>query len=151
MVAINKILLPERNGEGCGGETDICTDSRVHRRNAENRAPATRSHREAQPLVDNLYQGMTLDAVTGLYYERNRDYSPTLGRWLTRDPIGYQGGINLYGYVNSSPVGNVDAEGLRALPGVQKSVLDRKEDIGWAYENKRSWEDRRQGHQIHYR
>ncbi len=31
-----------------------------------------------------------------------------------RDPIGYQGGINLYGYVNSSPVGNVDAEGMAA-------------------------------------
>ncbi len=33
-----------------------------------------------QPLVNNLYQGMTLDAVTGLYYERYRDDSPTLGR-----------------------------------------------------------------------
>ena len=31
----------------------------------------------------------------------------------TRDPIGYQGGINLYGYVNSSPVGSVDAEGTK--------------------------------------
>jgi hypothetical protein len=28
-----------------------------------------------------------------------------------RDPVAYQGGINLYGYVNSSPVGSVDAEG----------------------------------------
>ncbi len=30
-----------------------------------------------------------------------------------RDPIGYRGGINLYGYGNSSPVGNVDAEGMQ--------------------------------------
>ena len=81
MVAINEILLPGCTGEGCGGETGTCTDSRVHRRNAENRAPATRNH---------------LRAVA-------------FGRWLTRDPIGYQGGINLYGYVNSSPVGSVDA------------------------------------------
>ena len=43
---------------------------------------------------------------------RNRYYVPTLGRWLTRDPIGYQGGIDLYEYVQSSPVGNVDAAGL---------------------------------------
>ena len=63
--------------------------------------------------MNNLYQGMTLDAVMELYDDRVRDYSPTLGRWLTRDPIGYQGGINLHGYVDSSPVGNVDAEGLR--------------------------------------
>ena len=54
---------------------------------------------------------MTLGAVTELYYDRARDYSPSLGRWLTRDPIGYQGGINLYGFVNSSPVGNVDGTG----------------------------------------
>ena len=45
MVAINKILLPECTGEGCGGETGTCTDSRVHRRSAENRVPATRNHR----------------------------------------------------------------------------------------------------------
>ncbi len=32
------------------------------------------------------------------YYVRNRCYSPTLGRWPNRDPIGYQGGINLYEY-----------------------------------------------------
>jgi RHS repeat-associated protein len=58
-----------------------------------------------------IYCGYRYDAKTGNYYVRNRYYSPTLGRWLTRDPIGYRGGINLYGYVNSSPVGNVDAEG----------------------------------------
>jgi RHS repeat-associated protein len=57
--------------------------------------------------------GYRYDAETGNYYVRNRYYSPTLGRWLTRDPIGYRGGINLYCYVNSSPVGNVDAEGLQ--------------------------------------
>ncbi len=111
MVAINKILLPECVGEGCGAETDICPDSRVHRRNAENRAPTTRNHRHTQPLVNNLYQGMTLDAVTGQYYERNRDYSPSLGRWMEQDPAQYINGANTYQFVDSSPVGNVDAEG----------------------------------------
>jgi RHS repeat-associated protein len=105
MVAINKILLSECTGGGCGGETGTCTDSRVHRRNAENRAPATRNHRHAQPLVNNLYQGMTLDAVTGLYDERNRNYSPTPGRWTSQDPLGYINGANTYQFVESSPVG----------------------------------------------
>ena len=43
MVAINKILLSECTGEGCGGDTDICTDSRVHPGNAKtgHRQPAT--------------------------------------------------------------------------------------------------------------
>jgi RHS repeat-associated protein len=52
------------------------------------------------------------DPETENYYVRNRYYPPTLGHWLTRDPIGTQGGINLYAYVGSSPVGNVDAAGL---------------------------------------
>jgi hypothetical protein len=95
MVAIGKTLLPEGTGEECGGDTDVCTDSRVHRRSAENRVPATRNH---------------LRAVA-------------FGRWLTRDPIGYQGGINLYGYVNSSPVGNVDAEGMAAVPTTVAGML----------------------------
>jgi hypothetical protein len=64
MVAVNKILLPGCTVEGCGGDTDICTDSRAHRRNAEDRAPTTRNHRRAQPLGGSLYQGMALDAVT---------------------------------------------------------------------------------------
>ena len=93
MVAINKILLPGCAVEGCGGDTGICTDSRVHRRNAENRVPATRNH---------------LRAVA-------------FGRWLTRDPIGYRGGINLYGYVDSSPVGNVDASGEIWIDGMNLS------------------------------
>ena len=60
--------------------------------------------------------GYRYNAETENYYVRNRYSSPTLGRWLTRDPIGYQGGINLYGFVNSSPVGNnVDAEGTQVF------------------------------------
>ncbi len=81
------------------------------------------SRRRAHPLVNNLYQGMTLDAVTGLYYERNRDYSPSLGRWMEQDPAQFINGANTYQFVNSSPVGNVDAEGLKlTLPEVQKML-----------------------------
>ncbi|MGC8560722.1 MAG: RHS repeat-associated core domain-containing protein [Phycisphaerae bacterium] len=70
------------------------------------------SRRRTQPLVDNLYQGMTLDAVTGLYDDRARDYSPSLGRWTEQDPAQYINGANTYQFVDSSPVGSVDASGL---------------------------------------
>lgn len=63
-------------------------------------------------VVNNLYQGMTLDPVTGLYYARNRNYSPTLGRWINQDPAGYINGANTYQFVMSDPVGNVDPVGL---------------------------------------
>ena len=120
MVAINKILLPERNGEGCGGgtrnpprEARLYACSPVHFLLSPfcRRGRPARNHRPTQPLVDNLYQGMTLDAVTGLYDERNRDYSPSLGRWMEQDPAQFINGANTYQFVNSSPVGNVDAEG----------------------------------------
>ena len=44
--------------------------------------------RRTRPLVNNLYQGMTLDAVTGLYYEPNRDYSPSLGLQPPQSNVG---------------------------------------------------------------
>ncbi|MGC8561465.1 MAG: RHS repeat-associated core domain-containing protein, partial [Phycisphaerae bacterium] len=57
--------------------------------------------------------------------DRFRNYSPTLGRWTSQDPLGYINGANTYQFVDSSPVGNVDAAGLYKLPGVQAPVLVR--------------------------
>ena len=39
-------------------------------------------------------------------------YNPGTGRWLSRDPIEENGGVNLYGFVGNQPVSNVDALGL---------------------------------------
>ena len=41
-----------------------------------------------------------------------RAYHPELGRWLSPDPLGEAGGINLYGYVGNEPVGAIDLLGL---------------------------------------
>ena len=48
----------------------------------------------------------------GLFYARQRYYDPQLGRWLSADPIGFAGGLNLYNYVRNSPTNLVDPEGL---------------------------------------
>ena len=59
--------------------------------------------------------GYFSDAELLQYYIRARHYSPDLARWLSVDPIGYRGGINLYGYVGSSPVSRNDWSGLAPL------------------------------------
>ena len=49
---------------------------------------------------------------SGLYYYGYRFYSPELQRWLNRDPIAENGGINLYGFVGNNGVNKWDVLGL---------------------------------------
>ena len=58
-----------------------------------------------------LYTGRRRDPETGLQLNRNRFYHQQLGRWVNRDPIGYDGGVSVYEYVNGMPVGFVDPSG----------------------------------------
>ena len=58
-----------------------------------------------------IYCGYHFDPETENYYVRNRYYSPALGRWITRDPIGYSSGINLYGYVGGMSAVSIDPAG----------------------------------------
>jgi RHS repeat-associated protein len=59
-----------------------------------------------------LYTGRRLDPETGLQINRWRIYASHLGRWLSRDPIGYEGSKwNLYEYLNGMPVVGLDPMG----------------------------------------
>ena len=55
-----------------------------------------------------LFCGYFRDAETGLYHVRHRYYHPRLGRWLSRDPIGYVDGMGLYEYCMGSPTPRAD-------------------------------------------
>ena len=59
-----------------------------------------------------LFTGQRLDSESGLYYYKNRYYSTSQGRFISRDPIKYLGGINLYAYVLGAPLYYVDPLGL---------------------------------------
>ena len=62
-----------------------------------------------------IYCGYRFDSETELYFVRNRTYDPVLGRWVQRDPIGYEGGINLYEYVGGGAAGGSDSTGLNDM------------------------------------
>lgn len=55
----------------------------------------------------------------GLYYARQRWYDANLARWLSADPIGFSGSLNLYSYVDNNPVGWVDPSGLQGEEIIQ--------------------------------
>jgi hypothetical protein len=51
-----------------------------------------------------------------------RDYDPTIGRWLTKDPLGFAAGINFYAFCGNDPVNKIDPSGLDNLYLGGKSV-----------------------------
>ena len=61
------------------------------------------------------FAGQYHDTETNLYYNYHRYYSPELGRYITSDPIGLDGGLNTYAYVGGRPLGSVDPRGLIGL------------------------------------
>ncbi|MNJ39364.1 putative deoxyribonuclease RhsC [compost metagenome] len=69
------------------------------------------------------FQGQYFDDETGLHYNTFRYYDPEVGRFVTQDPIGLSGGINLYKFV-SNPIAWVDPLGWACW--APKSVAGRK-------------------------
>ncbi|HDC4279562.1 RHS repeat-associated core domain-containing protein [Enterobacter cloacae] len=73
-----------------------------------------------QPL---RYAGQYADGETGLHYNLFRYYDPQVGRFIVQDPIGLNGGWNLYQYA-PNPLGWIDPTGLSRYPGVDFSGSD---------------------------
>ena len=75
----------------------------------------------AVPALANVryrFQCREWSAATGLINFRMRWYDAETGRWLSKDPIGLNGGLNLYEFCNDDPAYGMDPFGLSGLPVV---------------------------------
>jgi RHS repeat-associated protein len=71
------------------------------------------------------YIGQAWLPELGMWYYKARLYSPTLGRFLQTDPVGYKDQVNLYAYVADDPLNNRDSSGkvMTALNPAQVTML----------------------------
>ena len=66
----------------------------------------------SQPQNNLRFPGQYHDRATDLYYNQFRHYDPGLGRYITPDPIGLAGVLNLYSYAGQNPINYTDPLGL---------------------------------------
>ncbi|MBK6518782.1 MAG: RHS repeat-associated core domain-containing protein [Polyangiaceae bacterium] len=76
------------------------------------------------------FAGGLYDPDTGLVRFGARDYDAETGRWTSKDPIRFGGGVNLYAYAGSDPINTRDAEGLYAQSAELGSLEAEPQDGG---------------------
>ena len=88
------------------------------------------------------FQGREWSAATGLINFRMRWYDPETGRWLSKDPIGLSGGLNLYAFCGNLPMERIDPLGLW---GIWFGAIRLGNDEPWMIFDSSSLDDLKRG------
>ena len=73
---------------------------------------------------ETFFDSYRYDTESGLYQVRYRYLHPLLGRWITRDPIGYADGTNLYKYAADNPTNLSDPMGKFAIVLIPAALIE---------------------------
>jgi len=96
---------------------------------------AVKNQRAVRNLTQPIrFQGQWHDEESGLYYNRHRYYDPQQGRYISQDPIGLRGGVNMYQY-SVAPSIEVDPQGLSGVYGLGGGPYSQSNTVSRAAEN----------------
>ena len=112
--AARQFLMPDERGSIAGLFYDD-GQSRAKNNYDEYGIPGSGNHGRFQ------YTGQAWVPELGMYYYKARLYSPTLGRFLQTDPVGYDEDFNLYAYVANDPINNRDPTGAVCTPCIGRA------------------------------
>ena len=70
------------------------------------------------------YTGREEDPDTGVYYYRARYYDPSIGRFISEDPMGFEAGVNFYAYVGNNPLNESDPTGMVNMRNLGFGLVD---------------------------
>jgi RHS repeat-associated protein len=104
-------------------------------------------NRQESPAVTVAgYTGHHEHAKSGLVLTWHRAHDPETSRWLSRDPIGEKGGINLYGYVGNNPINLWDElgnspNGYRGRAFIRSHQKDKKKCDAQLQEFDELWDE----------
>jgi len=84
-------------------------------------------------VFGHLYSTKPWNADTGLYYYGYRYYHPRSGRWISRDPIAEDGGLNLFGFCSNDSVNSYDWMGFGENPAFSRTAKIEFDKDNWHF------------------